>query len=273
MQTSTPPRSDLAVFHFGDCRLDTALFRLERAGVAVPVQPRVFDVLRYLVEHRDRVVPSSELLAKLWPGVTVRDGAVPWSISRARRAIGQKQPNHAPIRSVRGVGYQFAGEVRVERRDDAAPVAVVVPVPAELAARVRGILAQGNTGTSESVARLLGIPARALRERLFAEGVSFTSLADAARKRHALLLLDSPHLNVEDVAACVGYAHVQNFARAFRRWTGESPLAYRHGQRPFAPSAGSSSVTNAPVMVLPPRGMPGDANRCDSISIFAKTPK
>jgi AraC-like DNA-binding protein len=98
-------------------------------------------------------------------------------------------------------------------------------------------LAQGPGGkpSSEVVARALGMTVRTLRERLFCEGVTFAELLDTARKRHALLLVDARHLRVVDVASCVGYAHVQNFARAFRRWTGQSPRAYRRATQLAAP--------------------------------------
>jgi DNA-binding winged helix-turn-helix (wHTH) protein len=107
---------DAVVFEFDDCRLDTALFRLERAGAVVRVQPRVFDVLCYLIEHRDRVIPRTELLATFWPDVAVLPIVVPWSISRARRAMGQKLPRQYPIRVLRRVGYQFVADVRIGLR-------------------------------------------------------------------------------------------------------------------------------------------------------------
>jgi hypothetical protein len=55
-------------FRFGDLLVDSARLTIERDGTPVSVQPQVFDVLCYLVEHRDRVVPKTELLDQVWGG-------------------------------------------------------------------------------------------------------------------------------------------------------------------------------------------------------------
>jgi DNA-binding winged helix-turn-helix (wHTH) protein len=53
---------------FGDCELDTDLYILRRAGQVVHLSPKVFQVLTYLLEHRDRVIDKDELCAQVWPG-------------------------------------------------------------------------------------------------------------------------------------------------------------------------------------------------------------
>ena len=47
---------------FEDLELDLSRVELRRGGIRVPVEPQVFDVLAYLVNHRDRVVPKHELM-------------------------------------------------------------------------------------------------------------------------------------------------------------------------------------------------------------------
>ena len=47
------------------------------------------------------------------------------------------------------------------------------------------------------------------------------------RHNEALILLGDPRLAIDDVAAKLGYSDTANFARAFRRWTGTTPGAYR----------------------------------------------
>src|SRR5262249_7313310 len=86
-------------------------YKLRRDGTEVPLQPKVFDAIRYLVEHHDRVVRKEELLEALWPGEHVNDTAVPWTISRARKALGQGAEAKDPIETVRGRGYRFTAEV------------------------------------------------------------------------------------------------------------------------------------------------------------------
>jgi DNA-binding winged helix-turn-helix (wHTH) protein len=98
-------------FRFGDFVVDTVSYALLRAGQAVPVRPKVFDLLRYLIEHRERVVTKQELLEALWRGQHVDDFAVPWTVSHARRALGQESGAQQPIQTVRGRGYRFVAEV------------------------------------------------------------------------------------------------------------------------------------------------------------------
>ena len=56
-------------YRFGPCVLDEARRSLTAHGREVRLQPRVFDLLCYLVRHRDRVVSKEELLDALWPGI------------------------------------------------------------------------------------------------------------------------------------------------------------------------------------------------------------
>ncbi len=96
---------------FGSFELDQDAFELRRGDEVVPLQPKVFDVLSYLVRNHGRVVNKRELLDELWPGEHVNESAVPWSISHARRAIDQKRGDKGPIETVHGRGYRFVGEV------------------------------------------------------------------------------------------------------------------------------------------------------------------
>ena len=56
---------------FSDCELDSELYQLRRHGRVVKIEPKVFDVLAFLLDHRERVVSKGELLDALWPGETV----------------------------------------------------------------------------------------------------------------------------------------------------------------------------------------------------------
>jgi DNA-binding winged helix-turn-helix (wHTH) protein len=55
-------------YRFGDWLLDTLCYELQRGGEAVSLRPKAFQVLAYLLGHRDRVVSKQELLEALWPG-------------------------------------------------------------------------------------------------------------------------------------------------------------------------------------------------------------
>lgn len=81
--------------------------------------------------------------------------------------------------------------------------------------------------TIKTVARALGTSTRTLQRRLSAEGVSFAELLDTFRRRMASELLQRHDLAVYEVAFLLGYSEPSTFFRAFRRWTGMSPLQYR----------------------------------------------
>jgi eukaryotic-like serine/threonine-protein kinase len=107
-------------FAFGPgFELDAGVGALRFRGEEIPLQPRVFDTLRYLVENRDRIVPKEELIDALWNGETLNPVAVPWSVSHARKALEGRVPGQEFIKTVRGAGYRFTADARVEARTDA----------------------------------------------------------------------------------------------------------------------------------------------------------
>ncbi len=77
------------------------------------------------------------------------------------------------------------------------------------------------------VAAALGVSERTLRRQLDAEDASFRSLLDEVRADKARQLLGSGSVSVESVARQLGYAEPASFIRAFQRWTGTTPAAYR----------------------------------------------
>jgi pimeloyl-ACP methyl ester carboxylesterase/DNA-binding winged helix-turn-helix (wHTH) protein len=88
------------------------------------VEPQVFDVLVYLIRHRQRVVPKSELLDNVWGDRFVSESALASRLKSARRAVGDDGASQRVIRTVFGRGYQFVAPV-AERGDGpaAAPTA------------------------------------------------------------------------------------------------------------------------------------------------------
>ncbi|WP_298231291.1 winged helix-turn-helix domain-containing protein, partial [uncultured Azohydromonas sp.] len=110
-------------WRFGACELDEARRALLVRGREVPLQPRVFEVLCYLVRHRDRVVPKEELLSALWPGSVVVDNALQRSVSLARAALAEAGLAQA-VRTYARLGYRFCvPEVGEPERSASAAVA------------------------------------------------------------------------------------------------------------------------------------------------------
>jgi AraC-like DNA-binding protein len=99
---------------------------------------------------------------------------------------------------------------------------------ATLVASVRRALS-GREGfrSLRRVAAELRLPPRTLMKMLTQQGTPFAGLVDDERKKRALRLLSTPNLTLESVAGQLGYSTVSNFVRAFHRWTGQTPAAYR----------------------------------------------
>jgi pimeloyl-ACP methyl ester carboxylesterase/DNA-binding winged helix-turn-helix (wHTH) protein len=98
--------------------LDTTRFELRRAGTVVPMEPQAFDVLAYLVSHRERLVAKEELMDEVWGGRFVTEAAVTSRIKQARRALGDDGRSQLFIRTVHGRGYRFVATVVVGAQAD-----------------------------------------------------------------------------------------------------------------------------------------------------------
>jgi len=92
---------------FGDCVLDTETRELSRAGAAVHLSPKGFELLRLLLERRPKAVSKSEVHEGLWPGTFVSDGTLTSLVAEVRSAIGDGEARQ--IRTVHRFGYAFSG--------------------------------------------------------------------------------------------------------------------------------------------------------------------
>jgi hypothetical protein len=87
-------------FTFGNCSVDCARRELRRGGKLVAIEPQVFDVLVYLIQHRDRVVSRDDLLASVWGGRIVSESTLSSRINSARSAIGDSGEGQHLIRTL-----------------------------------------------------------------------------------------------------------------------------------------------------------------------------
>src|SRR5262249_3526199 len=85
---SAVQRRTVMLYVFGDYSLDTQRCEVQCAGQPVTMRARVFQVLVYLLTHRDRVVPKQELCEQLWPTQFISDATLDGCIAEARRALG-----------------------------------------------------------------------------------------------------------------------------------------------------------------------------------------
>jgi TolB-like protein/DNA-binding winged helix-turn-helix (wHTH) protein len=104
-----PSQPGVKMFQFEGYTLDVARASLRTAHRDVPLRPKAFEVLRYLVENADRLVTKDELIQAIWPNVIVTDEALTHCVSEARQAIGDG--GQAIIKTLPRRGYRFAAAV------------------------------------------------------------------------------------------------------------------------------------------------------------------
>jgi AraC-like DNA-binding protein len=97
-------------------------------------------------------------------------------------------------------------------------------LPERVRSIVRQNLSVGRT-TAATIAQQLGVTSRTLHRRLTAHG-GYRRIVEEVRLEVARNALRDPHCSTRDVADLLGFNYVA-FRRAFRRWTGQSPLQYR----------------------------------------------
>lgn len=81
--------------------------------------------------------------------------------------------------------------------------------------------------TLDVVAHDLGMSTRSLRRHLHGEQLQFSTLVDEARAAHAKRTMADPRRSIQDIAYALGFCTPSAFTRAFKRWTGSTPKAYR----------------------------------------------
>ena len=152
-----------------------------------------------------------------FPGATFRFGAPATAFALPRTQLSVPMPGadaklHALLREL--------ADIMLARRAN----------QASFADRVRAVVARELSTrplNAALVARRLQTSSRTLARKLEAEGTSFYSLVDEARRIRALELIRERAQTLDQIAQATGFAHGESFHRAFRRWTGQTPSAYR----------------------------------------------
>ena len=110
-------------YEFGEFRIDPARRTLMRGTALLQLTSKAFETLLTLIERADRVVSKEELMKVLWPKTVVEEANLSQNIFVVRKALGESAQEPRFIVTVPGVGYRFAGAVRVEAEDSAAAAA------------------------------------------------------------------------------------------------------------------------------------------------------
>ena len=106
------------IYEFGEFRLDTAKRLLRRLdGTPVPLTPRVFETLLYMVEHHDAVLDKERIMEAVWPDSIVEENNLAQAISKLRQVFGETPGSHSYIVTVPGRGYRFVAGVNKRNGD------------------------------------------------------------------------------------------------------------------------------------------------------------
>jgi DNA-binding winged helix-turn-helix (wHTH) protein/pimeloyl-ACP methyl ester carboxylesterase len=124
------------IYRFEDAELNCDTFELLVRGQRVPVEPQVFEVIRFLVDHRERMCTRTEILDAIWGDRFVSDSALASRIATARAAVADDGRAQRVIRTVHGRGFQFVAPVVVGRATEP-PSLVVDPRDDDLRQSIR----------------------------------------------------------------------------------------------------------------------------------------
>jgi pimeloyl-ACP methyl ester carboxylesterase/DNA-binding winged helix-turn-helix (wHTH) protein len=109
------------LYEFGDFTLDTKRCELRRCGEPQHLEPQVYAVLCHLVEHRDRLVTSQELIEHVWGTRFITPGTLNSRIKALRQALNDDGNSQRVIETVRGRGFRFTADTQsVKSRSESA---------------------------------------------------------------------------------------------------------------------------------------------------------
>lgn len=123
---------------FGPFVLDFVRRLAWRDGQPLALTGKSFEVLVYLIAHRDRVVSKDDLLRDLWPGTFVQENNLVRHVSTLRKALGQRPEDHDYVLTVQGRGYRFV-----------AAVTELAVLPADLGRAAHGLSLETRVASGE----------------------------------------------------------------------------------------------------------------------------
>jgi DNA-binding winged helix-turn-helix (wHTH) protein/Tol biopolymer transport system component len=125
------------IFKFEDIEVRECEFLLVKGGKALPVEPKAFRVLLYLLRNPQRLVTKDEILNVVWKDCTVSDNSLTRSIATLRRLLGDDSREPRFIATVPTVGYRFLCEVAVAEEGVNEFAREETPLPTEIATNDR----------------------------------------------------------------------------------------------------------------------------------------
>ncbi len=112
------------LYRFEEYALDTDRRELRNGSKLVSLAPQVFDILCFLIRHRERVISKDDLIAGIWGGRIVSESALTTRLNGARKAIGDSGEEQRLIKTLPRKGFRFVGEVREDETSVTFPARV-----------------------------------------------------------------------------------------------------------------------------------------------------
>jgi eukaryotic-like serine/threonine-protein kinase len=180
-------------------------------GQPIPLKPRVFDTLLYLIEHRGELLEKHVLLDAIWPHVVVEENNLNQAISTLRRVFGETRSEHRFIVTEPGRGYRFVARVETVPMEPAGTGATASPGAAP-PTRARSVAqdipeaVDAGAGARVSDARLRAYVATVVTAGIAAALFWFANRSGDAWLNEELIPRIEMHLDVGDWEAAYALA-------------------------------------------------------------------
>jgi len=148
------------LYEFGPFRVDPEKEILLRAGEAVPLTPKTFQILLVLIRHNKEVVTKDDLMKEVWPDTFVEEANLSRNIFMLRKALGENPPAQRYILTVPGRGYRLAESVRLVSEQE-------LSIIAAQRSKVEVQIAESKAWRWQAVAVILVLAASAVATWMF----------------------------------------------------------------------------------------------------------
>jgi len=182
------------LYLFEDYRLDTDRRELYRATSPISIEPKVFDLLAYVIRNCERVVSKEDLVAAIWNGRIVSESALTTCINAARSAIGDSGEVQRLIKTLPRKGIRFVGVVVEEGKSAAAPVDAAQPSHPSIA------IADKPSIAVLPFTNMSGDPER----DYFSDGITEDIITELSRFRELLVIARNSSFQYRDKANDLG---------------------------------------------------------------------
>ena len=189
------------IYQFDDVRVEPDSLRVYKAGQVVPLEPKAFEVLLFLLEHRGSLVEKNEILDAVWRQTFVTPNAMTRVIAQLRRGLGDDARESRYIETVPTRGYRFIAEVEARRPDDPGRQRNAVDQDArQTLPPVASIAAEAGPARSGSPKLIMGMAAVAVLLLMATAGIFWARRSawsdDWVEVRNTAQLTTSPGLDI-----------------------------------------------------------------------------